>query len=210
MPLIVDSHEALSDKAYLPPHIDVCALSSCYSNCVCLTCSTTFYLYDSTGTIVDSCTALYPFTLCCTITNTHPAGNYHFRMIVANCVDCNSAVFYYDGTTASVKIDCSNCANSSKTGLNDVPLIYSLAQNYPNPFNPATTISYSLPKAGFVNLIVYDVVGKEVATPVNEYKDAGTYTIDFDASGLASGIYFYKISVDDNTYTAIRKMMLLK
>ncbi|MDP1993695.1 MAG: T9SS type A sorting domain-containing protein, partial [Ignavibacteria bacterium] len=71
------------------------------------------------------------------------------------------------------------------------PSTYQLIQNYPNPFNPTTTISYNLPKSGLVNLVIYEVLGKEIKRLVSEYKQAGSYKINFDASALASGVYFY-------------------
>jgi Secretion system C-terminal sorting domain len=85
---------------------------------------------------------------------------------------------------------------------------YSLVQNYPNPFNPTTTISYSLKKAGLITLKVYDILGKEVVTLVNENQEAGNYSVKFNASHLPSGIYFYKIS--SGIYTATKKLILLK
>lgn len=85
---------------------------------------------------------------------------------------------------------------------------YKLSQNYPNPFNPATKINFSLPKNGFVTLKVYDILGKEVATLVNEFKATGTYAVDFNATNLASGIYLYKIQADG--FTATKRMMLVK
>ncbi len=90
----------------------------------------------------------------------------------------------------------------------EIPNYYSLSQNYPNPFNPATQIKYTIPKAGNVVLRVYDVLGKEVKTLVNEKKEVGVYNIDFDASNLSSGIYFYRIEAGD--FTAVKKMMLVK
>lgn len=91
---------------------------------------------------------------------------------------------------------------------NSTPKVYKLEQNYPNPFNPSTTIRYSIPKNGFVNLKVYDVTGKEVATLVNEVKTPGNYIVDFDASFLSSGIYFYKIAAGD--FSSVKKMILIK
>jgi hypothetical protein len=85
---------------------------------------------------------------------------------------------------------------------------YDLSQNYPNPFNPVTTIKYQIPKSGVVTLKVYDILGKEVANLVNEYKDEGKYNINFDASKLASGVYIYQIKAND--YISSKKMMLLK
>ncbi len=80
------------------------------------------------------------------------------------------------------------------TGVSErqaIPTSYKLEQNYPNPFNPSTTICYELPKASFVTLKVYNVLGQEVATLMNEKRESGRYTVEFDASGLTSGVYFY-------------------
>ncbi|MFC2093451.1 T9SS type A sorting domain-containing protein [Bacteroidota bacterium] len=85
---------------------------------------------------------------------------------------------------------------------------YSLSQNYPNPFNPVTTIKYQIPKSSFVILKVYDVLGKEVATLLNEKQNAGSYEVEFDGKDYSSGIYFYKLVTED--YTNVKKMILLK
>jgi len=85
---------------------------------------------------------------------------------------------------------------------------FTLHQNYPNPFNPSTTISYQLPKAAYVTLKVYDVLGKEVEELVNKNKSAGIYNVTFNADDLPSGLYFYKIEA--GKYSAVRKMMLMK
>jgi hypothetical protein len=90
----------------------------------------------------------------------------------------------------------------------EIPNQYSLSQNYPNPFNPTTTIKYGIPKAGIVTLKIYDLLGREVATLVNERKDPGVYNVDFNATNMASGIYLYKISSGD--FSAVKKMMLVK
>jgi hypothetical protein len=89
-----------------------------------------------------------------------------------------------------------------------VPEKYSLSQNYPNPFNPSTTISFSIPKAGFVTLKVYNVLGEEVKSLVNHQLSAGSYDFDFDASDLSSGMYFYTIRTGD--FSETKKMMLVK
>jgi len=88
------------------------------------------------------------------------------------------------------------------------PVSYSLNQNYPNPFNPSTIISYSIPVKGFVTLKVYDALGSEVAELVNGEQEIGKYEVNFNASGLSSGIYFYKLVSGD--FVQINKMMLLK
>ncbi|MCU7491788.1 MAG: T9SS type A sorting domain-containing protein [Ignavibacteria bacterium] len=85
---------------------------------------------------------------------------------------------------------------------------YSLSQNYPNPFNPSTTIRYSIPQAGRVTLKVFNVLGKEISTLVNEEKNQGSYEVKFDASQLASGIYFYQI--ESGSFRQVNKMLLLK
>jgi len=90
----------------------------------------------------------------------------------------------------------------------ETPSSYSVSQNYPNPFNPTTKINFALPKSGLVSLKVYDITGKEVATLLNEVKNVGTYSVDFNAANLSSGIYFYKMSV--NGYSEVKKMSLIK
>jgi hypothetical protein len=89
-----------------------------------------------------------------------------------------------------------------------IPDNYSLNQNYPNPFNPVTKISYAIPKQGFVTLKVFDMLGREAAVLVNETKQAGSYTVEFNASELTSGVYFYRL--ETSAYSEIKKMILLK
>jgi hypothetical protein len=83
-----------------------------------------------------------------------------------------------------------------------------LSQNYPNPFNPSTIINYQLPNTSDVKLIVYDLLGQEVRTLVNEKQNAGSYQVQFDGSNLASGVYFYKLSATE--FTETKKMILIK
>jgi photosystem II stability/assembly factor-like uncharacterized protein len=92
----------------------------------------------------------------------------------------------------------------------EIPFVneFSLSQNYPNPFNPSTVISYQLPIIGFVTLKVYDILGREVATLVNEEKPAGEYEVEFYGSELTSGIYFYQLKAGQ--YSETRKMVLMK
>ena len=85
---------------------------------------------------------------------------------------------------------------------------YSLSQNYPNPFNPSTKISYNVGEPGLVQMKVYNILGVEVATLVNEQKIAGNYTVEFDASRFSSGVYLYSITV--NNFSQTRKMILEK
>ncbi|MDR3669035.1 MAG: YCF48-related protein [Ignavibacteriaceae bacterium] len=90
----------------------------------------------------------------------------------------------------------------------NVPHGFTLEQNYPNPFNPSTSIKYSIPLDGLVNLAVYNVLGEKVLTLVNNDMKAGSYEIKFDASHYASGIYFYRL--DTGTYSSVKKMILMK
>jgi hypothetical protein len=98
------------------------------------------------------------------------------------------------------------------TGINqigsEVPSAYSLGQNYPNPFNPMCNVQFTMCNAGNVRIVVYDVMGREVQTLVNERMNAGTYEVKFDGSGLPSGVYFYKMVTEN--FTETKKMLLIK
>ncbi len=90
----------------------------------------------------------------------------------------------------------------------NVPDNFILYQNYPNPFNPTTIINYQIPKYGMVTIKIYDILGREIKTLVNEYKPAGRYNITFNASNLASGVYFYRLQAGE--FTETKKLLLLK
>jgi len=89
-----------------------------------------------------------------------------------------------------------------------MPSEYILEQNHPNPFNPTTLLNYSVKEAGLVKIKVYDVLGSEIAELVNEIKEAGYHSVEFNASNLPSGVYIYTLQV--NGYYASQKMLLLK
>jgi len=97
-----------------------------------------------------------------------------------------------------------NHVNEEIISLND----FALFQNYPNPFNPTTTIKYQIPEISFVTLKVYDVLGIEIAVLVNEEKSVGNYEVEFDATRLPSGVYFYRLQA--NEFVETKKMMLVK
>lgn len=131
--------------------------------------------------------------------------------------------FQVIGNPTSIVFDPGNWIlknNTTITSLENLtfPVQFSLEQNYPNPFNPSTTIEYSLPQSGYVTLKVYNILGKEVATLVNEQIEEGKHKVDFDASGLNSGVYFYKLLVSDlqgkdgraGEFVETKKMILLK
>ncbi|MBE0538725.1 MAG: T9SS type A sorting domain-containing protein [Ignavibacterium sp.] len=121
--------------------------------------------------------------------NNVAVGNYSYRL---KQVD-------FDGSS-----EYSNEINVDVTG----PAQYSLEQNYPNPFNPSTLIKYSIAKDGFVNVSIFNLLGEKVATLVNNNVKAGSYEINFNASHLSSGVYFYSIEAGD--FKAVRKMLLMK
>jgi hypothetical protein len=91
---------------------------------------------------------------------------------------------------------------------NEVPVNYNLSQNYPNPFNPSTTIRFEIPESGFTTLRVYNIIGGEITTLVNETINAGAYTVSFDATNLPSGVYFYRLT--SGNFTQVNKMILTK
>ncbi len=111
----------------------------------------------------------------------------------------NGALYFTDMNGGYVGI--------TQTGT-EIPANYSVSQNYPNPFNPSTKINFALPKQGLVTIKVYDMLGKEIETLVNEVKSAGQYTVDFDGSRLSSGVYFYRIQAND--FVDVKRMMLVK
>ena len=124
------------------------------------------------------------------------------------------AIFMVDGNIGYVAGNGGRILKTVNGGIGiqqistNVPEGFELSQNYPNPFNPVTNINFSIPKTGVVKLTVYDASGRETATLFNGRLSAGTYNYDFDASLLASGIYFYKL--ESNEFMQTRKMVLVK
>ncbi|MDQ3021911.1 MAG: T9SS type A sorting domain-containing protein [Bacteroidota bacterium] len=121
-------------------------------------------------------------------------GNYNYRL---KQIDLNGNFTYHP------------LANEVIVG---VPSTYNLSQNYPNPFNPTTKVDYDLPYDGQVSIKLFDISGREVANLVNEVKTAGYYTLQFNASNLASGLYFYRITAqgNSNNFVQTKKMVLVK
>jgi len=118
--------------------------------------------------------------------------------------------YIFAGTIASSiwRRPLSQVVTDTQEETNLQPKEFSLSQNYPNPFNPSTTINFSVPYSEFVTLKVFDVLSNEVATLVNEEKPAGVYEVEFNAFGLSSGIYFYKIQT--SSFVETKKMILLR
>lgn len=119
---------------------------------------------------------------------------------------------YNDPVAQTARANVCFVINSQVTGINSnnsiIPVKYLLQQNYPNPFNPVTRISFAIPKQGLVSLKVFDILGREVKVLVNEIKASGTYSVDFNGGDLSSGVYFYRIEI--NEYSEIKRMVLLK
>ncbi len=117
------------------------------------------------------------------------SGNYSYRL---KQVDFNGSYEYSNVVEASI----------------NAPNKFELAQNFPNPFNPTTKISFSVPSNSNVKLTVYNLLGQEITTLVNGFMKAGSHTVEFNATNMNSGLYFYKL--ESNGLTQVKKMMLLK
>jgi len=154
-----------------------------------------------------------------TTTNTNYTDN--DELVVTGPPGANEGTVYYkikavdvenhkSGFSAQVNMRVSIDPPSKTIGgtSGNIPMEFGIMQNYPNPFNPTTSIRYQLSKDGYVTLKVYNMLGEEVVDLVNEFEEAGYYSIHFDASDLPSGMYFYKIQAGD--FSDIKKMLLLK
>jgi len=137
-----------------------------------------------------------------TIYNASGAGNGRVQYRVRS-KDLGNHYSEYSNT-----IDFRFGTSSEKISVINQELDYALDQNFPNPFNPTTKISYSIKQEGIVTLKVYDVLGNEVATLINEVKPEGFYDVDFNANDLPSGIYFYKMQA--GKFMAVNKMVLMR
>jgi len=133
------------------------------------------------------------------------------RVCALNSIDGNTTTEFVGGCRNG-KLICFSGGQNVPVGINplsnELPAKFDLKQNYPNPFNPATGIRFSVPHNEFVNIKVYDILGKEVVTLLNENKEAGTYEVNFNASTLSSGVYFYKMTA--GKFSSIKRMVVLK
>ncbi len=124
----------------------------------------------------------------------------------------NAGKFYIVAATYGRGIIIREAGGDDPNGIQplggNIPAVYSLNQNYPNPFNPVTNIKFGLPKAGFTKIVVYDINGREVKTLIQQSLAAGYYNVDFNSSGLASGVYLYRIISGE--FTDVKKMVLVK
>ena len=124
--------------------------------------------------------------------------NYYYRV----------SAFDYSGNESEYSPEVSSVVLGLQSNGDNVPGEYSLSQNYPNPFNPTTTISYQLPKSSFVKLTIYDISGRSIQTLVDEKKNAGYYSVEWNAENVCSGVYFYRIAAGN--FVAVKKGLLVK
>ncbi|MBN8571602.1 MAG: T9SS type A sorting domain-containing protein [Ignavibacteria bacterium] len=126
--------------------------------------------------------------------------------------DVDKLLYYnnklYAAAYTGIWVNTDDIVTGIENPSNEIPAAYKLLQNYPNPFNPSTKIEYQIPSQSNVILKVYDFTGKEVQTLVNEIKSAGKYSIDFNASSLSSGVYFYKL--ETTNFSSVKKMTVIK
>ncbi len=149
---------------------------------------------------------------------TNSSGHYDVHHLPAGNYEVIADRLGYIGAQQNAAISNSNLLNLNFTLIpiftgihsisNIVPEKFSLYQNYPNPFNPVTNIRFDIPKSSFVTIKIYNVLGKESAVLLNESKAAGSYEIDFDASTLTSGVYFYRLETE--SFTETKRMVILK
>ena len=125
-----------------------------------------------------------------------------------NALTVDSEDYVYAGTGGKSIFKTTTSTVTDVDNINFVPTGFSLEQNYPNPFNPSTKINWQSPVGSWQTLKIYDILGNEVATLVNEYKTAGSYEVEFSADELTSGIYFYKLKA--GYFVETKKMILLK
>jgi hypothetical protein len=168
--------------------------------------TTPYYWNGTSNLLVEVCYDNSAYTSYSPVNST-AAANMTWGYYTDNSTGCTMT----GGTAQANRPNiCLTIATTVGAGQNStvIPGTYKLSQNYPNPFNPVTRINFDIPKQGLVNLRIYDVLGREVMTLVNEVKTAGSYNVDFNASELSSGVYFYKL--ESNDFSDIKKMMLVK
>jgi len=155
------------------------------------------YTPDDTANYID-----YHVMISCGFSNQNNRF-YRFKVIAVDKYDDESVMSDFASTQGAPSTPDNNF------GLNENPLVFRLSQNYPNPFNPSTEIKYAIPVNTYVTLKVYNMLGQVVGDLVNnEYKTAGNYSVTFDGTNLASGVYFY--TIDAGRYYATKKMVLIK
>ena len=153
-----------------------------------------------------------PSSLTYSLISTVSSSTFDFIDYAVTILPGYQYAYYYvvgwNGTSQSAKTNYVSTQAEFQKSLMDMPTDFGISQNYPNPFNPSTSISYSIPENAFVTLKIYDVLGNEVVELINEQKESGNYQIDFNASELSSGIYYYTLT--EGNFTSTKKMILVK
>ena len=166
-----------------------------------------FFMWNGTSNLlVEICYDNTSYTSYSTVTSTSAAGM-TWGYYTDNSTGCTMTGGSAQSTRPNVCFHVIVPTNINPNG-SSIPTVYSLSQNYPNPFNPVTKINFALPKQGFVTLKIYDVLGREIRSLVNEVKSAGNYSVDFNASEYSSGVYFYRLETEG--FSDIKRMVLIK
>jgi len=167
---------------------------------------TPFYWDGTSSLLIEVCFTNTSYTTPSVVLGTASTSaectEYHDQ---TNACSFNSATVMPNRANICLKID---PAIGIITGSGIIPASYKLNQNYPNPFNPNTRISFDIPKQGLVSLKIFDVLGREVKTLVSEVKSPGSYSVDFEGSGLSSGMYFYRLEAGE--FRDTKRMILIK
>jgi hypothetical protein len=155
---------------------------------------------------------IIPFTSSLSQTSTILITNGTSVFVPIGAELCADAINIHMGGSLVIESLNGICAGSTVTGnpeeVEIIPTEFALYQNFPNPFNPSTLIKYQVPEKSFVSIRVYDLLGEELVTLVNEEKSAGSYEVNFDAGQLSSGFYIYTIKAGN--FTSTKKMILMK
>jgi len=173
---------------------------------------TTPYYYTGGNLLIDICYNNTTYTSYSTVNSTAATGMYYGRY--NDLTEPLGGCDYTAWTLSTGPPGRANTRFSFSTALGVSPVTtgildkFSLSQNYPNPFNPVTRINFAVPKQSFVTLKVYDMLGREIKTLVNEIKTKGYYSVDFDGAEFASGVYFYRFETE--SFTDVKRMLLIK
>lgn len=175
-----------------------------------ITLTTPFAWNGTSNVLIEICFNNSSYTSNSTVASTSNAGRVYYNYQDLSSGDGCTQITTGATPPATLPNLCMeiNLMVGNKNIQTELPKEFKLSQNYPNPFNPVTSIKYAVPKASFVKLVIYDMLGREVGILANEMKQAGNYEVQFDASNLASGAYFYRIECGD--FVDVKKMVLIK
>ncbi|MBC8488049.1 MAG: T9SS type A sorting domain-containing protein, partial [Bacteroidetes bacterium] len=137
-----------------------------------------------------------------------PPGEFDIYVDKLGYVSDTKSISAAGSNDAPINVDFSIRKPGEDNFKNTTPVNFKLSQNYPNPFNPATTINFDIPVNGNVTLQVFDLSGREVDVLINEFRTEGTYSVNFNGESYSSGVYFYRLTV--NNFTDTKKMLLIK